>query len=238
MADRSNQVLLEALSRAVADPGGVPLYAHKKGPGLFAPTAANRVLAEHCKDEGLVRVLARETRGKSVLEVCAITEKGLSFLLEQTSPRQVLEDLVRAVDGRGAQVAELIAAAQRWQVEIEGLKALLDKLLHQAGHSNGAPLGHAASRNGAETWKAELLAYLREWHASGASSDCPLPQLFRRLQQSTPGLTVGKFHDGLRQLHDQGQLYLHPWTGPLYEIPEPPCALLVGHEIAYYASAR
>ena len=28
------------------------------------------------------------------------------------------------------------------------------------------------------------------------------------------------------------------WTGPLYAIPEPPLALLVGHEIAYYASPR
>ena len=38
--------------------------------------------------------------------------------------------------------------------------------------------------------------------------------------------------------HDLGKIYLHPWTGPLYDIPEPPYALLIGHEIAYYASIR
>ena len=39
-------------------------------------------------------------------------------------------------------------------------------------------------------------------------------------------------------LHETSQVYLHPWTGPLYDIPEPPYALLVGHEVAYYASVR
>ena len=44
--------------------------------------------------------------------------------------------------------------------------------------------------------------------------------------------------DGLRKLHQQEQIYLHPWTGPLYDLPEPALALLVGHEVAYYASRR
>jgi hypothetical protein len=49
-------------------------------------------------------------------------------------------------------------------------------------------------------------------------------------------MSLGSFHDALRRLQDAGQIYLHPWTGPLHEIPEPPCALLVGHVVAYYAS--
>ena len=53
-----------------------------------------------------------------------------------------------------------------------------------------------------------------------------------------PGVTIGEFQDALRRLHDLGKIYLHPWTGPLYDIPEPSYALLVGHEIAYYASIR
>ena len=63
-------------------------------------------------------------------------------------------------------------------------------------------------------------------------------ELFRRLQALSPGLTLGAFHDALRRLHDGGHIYLHPWTGPLYDIPEPACALLVGHMVAYYASGR
>ncbi len=85
---------------------------------------------------------------------------------------------------------------------------------------------------------AAIVAFLFEWRSSPSSSDCPLPELYRHAVQATPGLTIGRFHDGIRSLHDQQKIYLHPWTGPLYELPEPPYALLIGHEIAYYVSPR
>ena len=52
------------------------------------------------------------------------------------------------------------------------------------------------------------------------------------------GPTLGGFHDALRRLHRSGRVYLHPWTGPLYSLPDPSYALLVGHEVAYYASSQ
>jgi hypothetical protein len=79
---------------------------------------------------------------------------------------------------------------------------------------------------------------LAAWHAADALSDCPLPELYRRLRAETPRLTIGQFHDRLRRMHQDEHIYLHPWTGPLYALPEPAFALLVGHEIAYYASLR
>ena len=83
-----------------------------------------------------------------------------------------------------------------------------------------------------------VLAHLSAWHDSGALEDCPLPELYHRCAADVLGMSIGAFHDSLRQLERDGRLYLHPWTGPLYDLPEPPFALLVGHEIAYYASAR
>jgi hypothetical protein len=62
--------------------------------------------------------------------------------------------------------------------------------------------------------------------------------VYRRLRDAHRPLTIGQFHDGLRQLHEDEQIYLHPWTGPLYAMPEPAFALLIGHEVAYYASER
>ncbi len=79
---------------------------------------------------------------------------------------------------------------------------------------------------------------LTAWQDADALGDCPLPELFRRLHADDPVLTIGQFHDRLRLLHQGGKIHLHPWTGPLYEMPEPAYALLVGHEIAYYASLR
>src|SRR5437660_410431 len=122
MADKSAQLVLDALSRAVADPAGLPLYGNKAHPGLFAATGPNKLAAQRCKDEDLLRVVRTDTRGKAPLEICALTEKGLSYLLSQTSPRQVLEDLVRAVEGRQEQLGRILAAAEEADASLEALK--------------------------------------------------------------------------------------------------------------------
>lgn len=70
-----------------------------------------------------------------------------------------------------------------------------------------------------------------------SAADCPLPELFRTLAQ-TRALTIGEFHDCLRQMNTDGTITLPAWTGPLYTIPEPQFALLSGHSIAYFASLR
>jgi hypothetical protein len=225
------------LSRAAADPSGVPLYGSKKAPGLFATTAAAKQVAERCKEEGYLRVLQSEARGKRLLEICTVTEKGMAYLLSQVSPRQVLKDLVRGLEARQALVGELVMAARQWQTGLITLQANVDKILHQIDKP-ASIAGPAPSGNGSDAWLAGVVAYLVQWQASGASGDCPLPDLYRLAQSAASGLTIGHFHDGLRRLHDQERIYLHPWTGPLYEIPEPPYALLIGHEIAYYASIR
>jgi hypothetical protein len=89
-----------------------------------------------------------------------------------------------------------------------------------------------------EAWMSPVLAHLARWQDDVALHDRPLPELYAVGRRSKPRLTIGQFHDGLRTLHERKQIYLHPWSGPLSEIPEPALALLVGHEIAYYASVR
>ena len=76
---------------------------------------------------------------------------------------------------------------------------------------------------------------LVNWRETQALGDCPLPELLRRVRAAKPRTTLGQFHDALRRLSEDRVVALHPWTGPLYEIPEPAAALLAGHEIAYYA---
>jgi hypothetical protein len=115
------------------------------------------------------------------------------------------------------------------------------------GGAGGEVRGGVPSTNGTAVLEAPavselagaVLARLSDWAASAnAGEDCPLPELFRSLTTRDPAPTIGKFHDCLRQLHADGAVYLHPWTGPLYALPEPAYALLVGHGVAYYASPR
>jgi hypothetical protein len=238
VADKSSQLMLDALRRAVADPGGLPLHAGKKTPGLFAATAAGKQAAQRCQDEGYLRVLHLDANGKSAQAYFAASEKGLAYLLDQVSPRQVLEDLVRTLEARQTQVGELVAAARRWQSGLDALQAVVRSVLLEIQKPGGATAGTGPSANGSEIWLAEVVACLNDWHAAGKSSDYPLPDLYRKAQHLAPDVTIGRFHDGLRRLHEQQRIYLHPWTGPLYEMPEAAYALLIGHEIVYYASIR
>lgn len=244
MADRSTQLILDGLRRAVAEPTGLPLFTQKTAAGLFANTAPARQAAQRCKDDGLIRVVRQESHGRSVREVCAITEKGLSQLLEQVSPRQVLEDLVKALEGRKLQVGELVAAARNWEAGLETLRTTAERILQQlqCGGARAIPamheVGAGTTTNGHETWLGAIVSYLIRWRDARATEDCPLPELYRHALMCVATLSIGRFHDGLRHLYEQQQIYLHPWTGPLYDLPEPQIALLVGHEIAYYASKR
>jgi hypothetical protein len=235
LADKSQQLILEALGRALAEPAGLPLLGGKKAPGLFTSTASNRALAQRCRDEGLLRPV--ENGHSSKAEIWAITEKGLAFLLDQQSPRTVLEDLVGLLKERETQVLELSNTVRSWQSGLEGLRTTIERVLAEL-LKPGKAAGPEPSANGSSIWLADMLTYLQEWRGHGHSSDCPLPDLYRRAQAMDSGLTIGHFHDGVRRLNEQGRIYLHPWTGPLYDIPEPLIALLVGHEIAYYASIR
>jgi hypothetical protein len=238
MADKSTQLVLAALSRAVADPTGVPLHGGKAAPGLFAANATGKQAAQLCKDQGYLRVVQTETRGKTTVELCAVTEKGLAYLLSQVSPKQVLEDFVRTLEARQSQTGELLMIARQMQAGIDALKMTAEKVLQQVQKPATPSAGPAHSTNGCETWQPAILSLLARWQDAGATEDYPLPELYRQARQQAPSLSIGHFHDGLRRLHDQGQIYLHPWTGPLYDIPEPPYALLIGHEIAYYVSIR
>jgi hypothetical protein len=232
LADKASQLLLAGLSRAAAEAAGLPLHCRKGTEGLFGGTSAAKLAARRCTDEGFLQAVRSEKRGKSTLEIYALTDKGLDHLLSQVSPKQVLEDFIRAVESRRTQVNDLVVAAKQMQSGLEALKLAAEKVLQQVHAPAPTP-----SSNGKHTAMFDLLPALARWHHSGAAEDCPLPELFRQASPSGHP-TIGQFHDALRGLYDQHQIYLHPWTGPLYAIPEPPYAMLVGHEIAYYASIR
>jgi hypothetical protein len=110
---------------------------------------------------------------------------------------------------------------------------------HRVAYMNGTATLAASPRTDADELAGAVLTHLADWAASaGAGQDCPLPELYRALTPREAPPTIGEFHDCLRRLHASRQIYLHPWTGPLYTLPEPHYALLVGHEVAYYASPR
>src|SRR5262249_2920315 len=99
-------------------------------------------------------------------EVYALTDKGREYLLSASDPRQLLEDLVRALEGREAQLGELLDRVRAWQSGLADLRGQVERLLPAA---DPEPTADDA-----------VLRGLAAWHAAGAAEDCPLPELYRR----------------------------------------------------------
>ena len=251
VADRSHSLILEALGRAAVAPAadGLPLLAAKGEAGLFPATAQAKPLADRCKDQGWLETVRTEAKGKNQSEFCRLTEKGRHYLLEQVSPKHLLEDYLRTLEGRQDDIEKLTRHLDQMRQSLANMQTMIAGVLPALA----APLTHGASMNGTLTTPvpkpaapkncdrliAEIKQTLAEWHAAAvASEDCPLPELFRRVGLLGGAASIGQFHDSLRQLDDDRQVYLHPWTAPLYAMPEPSFALMIGHEIAYYASLR
>lgn len=225
MSDRSTRLIVAALARAAASPSGTPLFAGKNDDGLFPAGTAAKQAAQRCKDQGLLEVVRTEPKGRAEREVCAVTESGLRYLTEQADPRLAVEDFTRCLEEREDQVERLLAEVGQLLQSLRSTRSAARGVLDRLA---GGPTPDYAEA---------VLARLGEWHESaGASEDCPLPELYRRVAPAGPPPSVGQFHDCLRGLHAAGRVHLHPWTGPLYECPEPTFALLSGHEVAYYAS--
>jgi hypothetical protein len=224
VADKLTQQILDALSRAAADPAGTPLFASKAEGGLFPATG--KPAAQKCLADGLLR--SGPDPRKPGRELFKLTDAGWAFLLVAANPKQVLEDFVRVLEARQGEVDGLLAAARRMADSLTGLREAVSRVLPRV-EVNRVSAPDDASADLADT----ILARLADWSAT-AGEDCPLPELYRRAAAPS----IGAFHDALRRLHDRGAVYLHPWTGPLYALPEPAFALLVGHGVAYYASPR
>jgi hypothetical protein len=221
LADRLAALMLDGVTRAARSPDGLPLVGSRQDPGLFPPTATGRQAANEACRLGL---LVRQPPTDS--DSFVITDYGLTYLLEESTPRQVLEDVARAIESRGEQLSALVKQTAELRSEWQGLQRLTANLTAKLDQSRSA-----LSNDGFQ----ELRDVLKDWRASG---DYPLPELFRQWSAKHPGGSIGRFHDHLRRMHDEHAIYLHPWTGPLYALPEPAYALLVGHEVAYYASLR
>jgi hypothetical protein len=157
----------------------------------------------------------------------------LAFLLEKSSPRKVLEALVGAIQENSAKIDALLHDVQRGQEAMASLKGHVAMVLQHLER----PQQGLAEQIG-QSIQVPLLTYLKCRQDTGTLDDCPLPELYGHLHAGDARLTIGQYHDLLRRLSAEETVYLHPWTGPLYELPEPAFALLVGHEVAYYASLR
>jgi hypothetical protein len=218
LADKSQRLLIDALTRAAADPDGLPMYAKKgsMGEALFPQTVAARNVAERCQQQGYL-----EVRG----EQAVLTSHGQKHLVETVDSKQLLEDFLRVLERRQDEIDTIASTLDRLRKSVDGMQNTLACVLPKPVNAKPEPNYDVAEC---------IFELVLQWRRTGNQQDCPLPQLYAGLANPKP--SIGQFHDALRTLHRQGKIACHPWTGPLYTLPEPAFALMVGHEISYYVN--
>ncbi len=113
---QAEDLVLEAIQRALADPTPRKLHGTKANPGIFlASSAAAKAAAQQCLERGLIVPCGEQrTKSKSV-PLYGIASAGVSYLLEHDPLRQLLtatEDGVSRLARTSADCQQTLAGVQ------------------------------------------------------------------------------------------------------------------------------
>lgn len=246
--ERVTEIIVDAVRRALAEPGEHRLYRSGKLDGLFpGRTGVNGDAVGTALRIGLLEITRTETKGKTTIEWVRLTPRGVEFLHEHESPVHALHELRETLRANqqavpvwlgemrvGLQALDdrLAADAQKWSQRLESLSRRVEETLKRLEAT--LPL-LPAEVSVAVPWGIDALNYLDRRRNGGAPTDCPLPELFAALAYQHSGLSVTAFHDGLRRLRERRALRLEPAAGAA-GLDQPEYALLDGGKVFYYAS--
>jgi hypothetical protein len=244
-----NATALAALSRAMADPAARPLLGTKAKPGIFiGGTQATKNAAQRAIERGWLAPTGDfEGQGRSKKPLYRITAAGIAHALEHGTAAELLRDMLAALDGQTKRLervqSEVANTAELTKAQAQAVRELLtrvappnvEELLRSAANRPAAepsPPSPPASSSSAK-WAADALKYLSEHRRRNPYGRCSLSELFQKTAAGS-GLSIGQFHDGVRELAAQGKIALHPFTGAAYQLRDEQYALVAGQEIKYY----
>jgi hypothetical protein len=236
------EVLLEALKSAIANRGEHRLFRSGKLGGLFPNrVGASAEAALLAIRDGMLETIRTETRGRIVTEWVRATPKAVSFVHDHDSPKSVLKELKELLEVTRSGVPtwmaeakqELAALATHFQVRGAAILARLDALAARVESAlRRADLYYptlAAPVTEMVPWAVNALEYLDQRTVTGATGDCPLPELFHAVRVKFSDLTLPAFHDGLHRLSDVRAIRLSSSE----EMDEPEYAMVVGDKLVY-----
>jgi hypothetical protein len=248
-SDKVTPILLEALKEGLATPGEHRLYRSGKLAGLIpGRSGANAEAAARALREGLIETVRTETKGKTAIDWVRVTPKAVDFLHEHESPLRALEDLreeLRATKEHvpawseearrnlGALAERLAEDSARMLQRIEVLSGRVEEALRRLALL-GPHLPDGVAK--AVPWAEEALAYLDRRRAGGATTPCPLSDLFSVLAGCQNEFTIARFHDGLRRLHERRLVQLLPATAVAGDAPPAEYAFFDGGNVYYYVT--
>lgn len=220
-SEPADDALKQVLRKLLTHPQRRLFGSGQTGGLLPSRTPANRQLAQSLAERGFIRI--RHIQGT---ERCEITKQGKQWLIDHEEPWILLEDLLTATERLQEKIDALLDVCQDQKETLRRQHQDICSVLETVFRS------HPDTR--ATGYSERIQSLLDAYAAAGHSTSCSVDELYRLLRETDPQLTIGRFHDELRKLHEAGLVRFTPWTGPLYELPEPSLALLIGHEVLYY----
>ena len=248
----AEELALEAIERALADPRPRKLHGTKANPGIFlTSSAAAKAAAQRCLELGLIAPCGEERTKSKTTPLYGLAPAGVKYLLEHDPLRQLLaatqDGVVRLAEtGDACQqtLARLQQQVSRLQEVVQTAASRLqppdlEKMLAAVTAARGATAvgsgtGPVSTTPPSAELAPALLQHLRQQKRQAPLRPLDLPQLFRFARSRQPALSLGSFHDLVRRMADAGQVRLSPFTQAMYQLPEPECAMIVGREIMYY----
>src|SRR5262249_38414015 len=86
-------LLLAGLAQSYASPGMLSLHSTRSQPGLFPASALGKAAAAAAMQSDWLQSVRIETKGKTTINYVKLTEAGSQYLLEQTDPKPLLDQV-------------------------------------------------------------------------------------------------------------------------------------------------
>jgi hypothetical protein len=244
VAERRSELLLDGLKMAIAASGEHRLFRFGRLAGLFPSRAGlSAEAAGLALRMGLLETVRSEVRGKLIVEWVQATAKAVAYIHEHDSPKSVLRELKATLEATRDGVpiwmkeakAELADLSYRFDARAAALLKRLDEVAERVdaalrrAETKAPALAEPVSRMA--PWAVDALEYLDQRAGSGATGDCPLPELFHAVRLKFPDLPLPAFHDGIRRLHDVRAVRLAPSAVMI----EPEYAIVADSQLMYAA---
>jgi hypothetical protein len=247
-------LIREAVERALADTMPRKLHGTKANPGIFlSSTAAAKAAAQRCLELGLIEQRGEQKAKGKIVPLYAIAPAGVAYLLQHDPVHQLLTVTQEGVDNLCRLTADWHETLLQVQQHVAKLGTVVkdavirleppdvNKMLAaiqasaSTGNARGVPSGvSAASEVPDPKLPSELLDHLRQQKRQAPLRPVDLPAVYRFARARHPSLTLGQLHDLLRRMAEEQRIRLSPFTQAMYQLPEPECAMIVGREVMYY----
>ena len=123
------ELVLEAIQRALADPTPRKMHGTKANPGIFlASSAAAKAAAQQCLDQGLIVPCSQQRTKSKATPLYGISPAGVSYLLDHDPLRQLLATTQEGV----ARLAQTSADCQQTLESVQEQAARLQEVVQHA----------------------------------------------------------------------------------------------------------